>query len=269
MAKHAALTAGPLPTYPMSNIQLYERMNDRSWAAEDLKRAVAAYDIICRNFAGMHRPDGRIFALHLIRTSGILLDDDADPITVLAALLHSAYTHGDWGVGDTIERRRGIVRAAVGENVEHVIFAYGSFRYSSEAIDGLIARVADNGGDAGLSPIERQIVQIRLANELEEALDNALWYCTPDTRQDSLKKLELSAQLAGALGFAALNAALRSTFERYALTVDVGPRPFASVSHHPGSYQLLSPSAVMRKPPLVARVKGRLKRLRADLKSAR
>ena len=52
------------------------------------------------------------------------------------------------------------------------------------------------GHERPLVDVEREVLVIRVANELEEGLDNSLVYCPPGMRDDTLKKLALSAALA-------------------------------------------------------------------------
>jgi hypothetical protein len=63
------------------------------------------------------------------------------------------------------------VRAAVGSDIEDLVFRYTHFEWNARTIPALRARVSS------LSEAEREVLVIRLANELEDHLDCGVLYC--------------------------------------------------------------------------------------------
>ena len=153
-----------------TNLQLYARMLDAGYDAEALSGVRDAYALAALLFAGQLRPEGRPFLCHVVGVAGILAMIDAPLPTVIGGLVHSAYTHGDFGLGrgEVTRAARSRLRAAVGVEIEGLVAAYSNIPWNA-------ASVARYAADVGaLSPEVRQIVAIRLANALEDALDEGL-----------------------------------------------------------------------------------------------
>src|SRR5438067_10245267 len=118
-------------------------------------------------FAGHFRPNHKPFLAHLVGTASILATHGADSTTVAAGLLHSAYSHGEFGDGSrgmTSAKRR-TVRRAVGDPCESLIARYTSFRWQLSEIAALAA-----GADQ-LPALDRTVLFIRLTDVLEDHLE--------------------------------------------------------------------------------------------------
>jgi hypothetical protein len=97
-----------------------------------------------------------------VGTASILAAHGAECSVVCAGLLHSAYTHGDFGdgrdrdVGEVAPARREIVRRVLGEAGEDLVYGYrgwGAARRHGSPPEAV----------TGLSPRERSLFAIRLA----------------------------------------------------------------------------------------------------------
>src|SRR5207244_4190438 len=120
-----------LMSYSQTNIQLYGQLFQADWPDADLRGVQAAYELAMSLFAGHFRPNHKPFLAHLVGTASILATHGADSTSVAAGLLHSAYSHGEFGDGSrgmTSAKRR-TVRRAVGDPCESLIARYTSFRW--------------------------------------------------------------------------------------------------------------------------------------------
>jgi hypothetical protein len=161
-----------LPTFAQTNVQLYNRLRADGRAEPALRTVRAAYELAAELFSGQYRADGRPFLCHLVGTADVLRHFGAPTATVAAGLLHSAYPNGDFGDGRrrSTPSRRARLRAAVGEAVERLVFAYEGVPPNPEAV----ARAA---GAAAPDDSLREVVHIRFADAIEEHGDGALGYC--------------------------------------------------------------------------------------------
>ncbi len=192
--------------YAQTNVQLYEELRARSYAKADVRIVADAYELAARLFAGRFRSTGKSFLAHLVGTASVLARYGAQAPLLAAALLHAAYAQGDFGTGSLgcsgAKRRQ--LRDELGAEVEDLLFRYDSLDIRSLAGEDVGARIAS------LSPVERDALFIRLANELEETLDSSLRYCGEAKRRSVLDTLPLCAEIASAMGEDDLSSELRS-----------------------------------------------------------
>ena len=153
-----------------SNTQLYAQLLAGGWCMKDVGRVRDAYALAARLFAGQLRPDGRPFVCHLVGVASILAMLGAAPDTIIAGLLHSAYTHGDFGLGrgQMTRKARERLRAAAGPQIERLVAVYSRHPWNASTV----ATWVENAGT--LAADERQIIVIRLADVVEDALDHGL-----------------------------------------------------------------------------------------------
>ena len=155
---------------PQTNLQLYALLLEAGRDATVLRGVRDAYALATRLFAGLMRPEGRPFVCHIVGVAGILAMLDASLPTVVGGLLHSAYTHGDFGrgCGEVNRAARDRIRAAVGGEIEGIVSAYAALSWDALSVERYAAEVGAIGAET------RRILAIRLANELEDALDDGL-----------------------------------------------------------------------------------------------
>jgi uronate dehydrogenase len=197
--------------YAQTNLQLYNQLVDRGDSERDLLEVRRAYDFAVELFAGGVRPSGKPLLAHLVGTASILAGLDQTPGTVIAGLLHAAYSHGDFGDvrSGTTPARSGRVRAAVGDEVEERLAAYKALRWDAETIPATLGKLE------GLTAGERELLLIRLANELEDQLDLGLHYSAAD-RYHVLyagAAAKHAVEIARGLGFPRLAGELASAFD--------------------------------------------------------
>jgi hypothetical protein len=201
--------------YAQTNVQLFVQLRSEGYSTEDRARVRAGYEFAMRLFTGLFLPSGKTFIDHLVGTASILAALHAPVEVVTAGLIHAAYPHGDFGGArkGLTELKRKKVREAVGEEVEDYVARYDRFAWRAERIP----RIRDGLGE--LSLIDRRVLLIRLANELEHELDfGALYFARhlnhQKWHQEYLKLYgPIMAETADNLGFPLLSADMAEVFE--------------------------------------------------------
>lgn len=198
-------------SYAQTNIQLFNQLQEAGYEQADLSCVHDAYAFAMRLFTGCFRQSGKTFISHLVGTASILAEFRASASTVAAGLLHSAYSHGEFGTGGRgiSEAKRKQLRLVVGAQAEHLVASYTAFPWDKEAISALYHNLPVPGS------VEREVLMIRLANELEDHLDYAALYSgAAEYRRDVIKSyLFQCIDMAEKLGFPVLASALSRAFD--------------------------------------------------------
>lgn len=192
-----------------TNLQLYGQLLAAGHGMQEVIGIRDAYALAAKLFAGQLRPEGRPFVCHVVGVASLLAMVEAPRATIVAGLLHSAYSHGDFGYGkgQVAGNARSRVRAVVGDEIECVVAAYAHQRWNAAA-------VADWTANPGrIAAQERQIIMIRLADTLEDALDLGLQLSEKQDNPNRNISADSLVHLATALECAALGTALRRALE--------------------------------------------------------
>ncbi len=157
----------PAHSYAQTRVQLLRQLERERYAASDLDLVADAYELAMVLFTGLFQPSRKTLIAHLVGTASILASLHARAELVAAGLMHSAYEHGDFGSGTKgiTASHREQVRGAVGPRAEEYVARYHIFDWKPETIDAIGERIA------GLDPVDREVILMRLANDLEELLD--------------------------------------------------------------------------------------------------
>ena len=153
-------------TYPQFAVQLA----NAGWSSAELTSVRTAFDLAASLFTAAERGSGKPFIDHLVGTaSGVLLGGGSTD-AVVAALLHSVYDQGDFGDGRTgaqaVRRRR--IASVVGAGVEDLVFRYHRLGWGPAVAANAVANVG------GASEPERAVLLMRVANEVDDAVDGGL-----------------------------------------------------------------------------------------------
>jgi len=211
-----------------TNLQLYAQLLGAGVGIDQVACVRDGYALAARLFAGQLRPEGRPFLCHVVGVASILAMSGAPSDTVVAGLLHSAYSHGDFGLGQgqRSSKAREEVARVVGAQVEEVVASYSELRWSAETIAGWISRPEQ------LRANERQIAWIRLADSVEDALDCGLQLSAKPENPHRDVTPQMLVSLSNALGFSPLATSL----ERVLVTQMVDADLSRLRGHHAGSY---------------------------------
>jgi (p)ppGpp synthase/HD superfamily hydrolase len=244
---------------PQTNLQLLNQLRRAGYAADDVERIKAACDFVSGHFAGWFRGSGKPFIAHLVGTAGILVAVRARAPVVTAGLSHAVYQLGELPAGTPgISRAmRARVQRVLGTEAEALVARYAALEWNVRALPALRARLCT------LSPADRDVVLIRLANELDDHLDLAVLYCAnaEDRRRNITAGLRLAVEIAKELGFPELASSLDRTFDA-TLTAQI---PSALRTNHPVSFLEPPPSPWRGRPARLHRIFAGLGRRGARL----
>lgn len=232
---------------PQTNIQLYCRLLADGRSAEDLRQIHDAYNLAAQLFAGQIRPEGRPFTCHLVGVAGILATLGEPSHVICAGLLHSALSQGDFGAGrgQVGNAARRLLERSVDPRTFALVDGYDRLAWSAKNVRAWT--VANSVGDE----ILRKLIVMRLANELEDALDGGLDFSAKGDRHHKLIPPASIVVLAKAMGDARLAAALEAT-----LSSDAATNPFSFLQADRHASVVAAPLSYRRKmlSPIVARL---------------
>jgi (p)ppGpp synthase/HD superfamily hydrolase len=200
--------------YAQTNVQLFNQLRSEGYSKKDRECVRAAYEFGMRLFTGLFLPSGKTFIDHLVGTASILASLHVSVNVVAAGLIHAAYLHGDFGgIRQGISKtKRKQVKDAVGEEVEEYVARYDRTPLNWKTIAALRDILAE------LGPVNRDVLLMRLANELEHELDlGGLYFARGEKEQKGHQRhIErygpVMADLAERLGFRSLSDEMTAVF---------------------------------------------------------
>ena len=245
----------PRIRYSQTNLQLYAQLRETRYLPADIDCIRAAYELALLLFTGRYRGSGKPFLAHLVGTASVLASLHVRAPLVAAGLLHAAYAQGEFGNGwsGVAPEKRQRLQEAVGPEVEELVRQYTLLSWHDRTIPKIHHEIET------LDSQERDVLLIRLANELEDHLDLGVLYCADagQRREYVRASLYLSVDMAQRLGFPELADALSQAFTE-TLSEDVPTtlrrRESSSFLVAPASYWLRWPVRLRR---LLARLKRR------------
>jgi len=142
-----------------TNLQLYEELAERAYSPREIAVVREAYALAMVLFASLYRATGKPFVAHAVGTASVLVAADAPLDLVAAALLHSAYTLGDFGslLRRISPAKRARVRTAIGASAEGLVARYAALTWGAPTVRAALA--------APPSSDERAVLLVRLADE--------------------------------------------------------------------------------------------------------
>jgi (p)ppGpp synthase/HD superfamily hydrolase len=198
-------------TYAQTNVQLFSQLRRDGYSKDELGCIRNAYELAMCLFTGFFLASGRTQIAHVVGTASILGSTHLPAEVVTAGLIHNAYWTGDFGDGrrGISEARRKQVIYAVGKDVEEYVYRFPALRWNSETIPVI------RDGLSALGPIDRDVLLIRLADQLEHYLDLGGFYyhegverCLEFTNHNG----PIMVEMAEKLGFPTLAAELARVF---------------------------------------------------------
>jgi hypothetical protein len=161
-----------------TNLKLYSQLRLARWSTADIEAVGRGYDLAAFLLAGQYRASRKPAVDHFAGVASVAALGGLRPVLVRAAVLHNVYRLGQWGDGfpRVTARRRAEVRAAVGDEAEGVIARYDQFGWSDEVVARTIA-VPPAPDDP-----RRDLILLRLADEIEDRLDGGQRYSQQSTR---------------------------------------------------------------------------------------
>ncbi len=198
--------------YAQTNIQLLNQLHFAGYSEKEISYIRDIYEFGMQLFNNRFRGSGKYFLAHLVGTASILVSLRTSINVIAAGLLHAAYIYGEFGTGVTgiTPEKQERVRYYLGSQTEELIARYTFLKWNRTTIPLIYRRINR------LESVERDVLLIRLANELEDHLDVGVLYCGNfEYRREYIKSsLYLSVDMARQLGFPSLANTLDSSFEK-------------------------------------------------------
>lgn len=219
--------------FAQTNIQLFNQMYDLGYEDQQTAVVTKSYELAMTLFSGQFRGSGKTFIAHLIGTASILASLRSAPAVISAGLLHAAYDSGDFGDGrrGLSPAKRDYVRAAVGAEVEEYLARYAELKWDRQAVRSIYDRLDS------LSSLEKEVVLMRLANEVEDYLDLGILFCGIKKRAQAGfmdRRDTVLCDLAARLGFPEIARLLKDEIEK-AENAN-GQQRFANIGHRDFSF---------------------------------
>ncbi len=226
--------------FAQTNLQLFHQLRNSGYNETDLICIHHGYQLAHRVFTGFFRGSGKPFICHLVGTASILAFVNAPIEIVAAGLLHAVYQFGDFGDGGRgiSPKKQNKVKEAVGETSETYVAQYTALEWQKDNIINIHQNLAQ------LDEIQKKVLLMRLANELEDHLDGGVIYCSNlQKRLDYLNSCgHLMIEMAKELGYPQLARELERVFqETFSLKI-----PTALQNNTPYSYILATSSPLKR-----------------------
>lgn len=216
-----------------TNAQLFNQLIEAGYSERDRAYLFKAYQYATARCVGF-QPCGKPFIMHLIRTASILIDLRVSITVIAAGLLHAVYEFGDFGDGSRgiSTWKRTQLKQHLGQWLDLYVVKYTELRWNDSTITKIHSNLAQ------LELLERDVLLIRLANELEQSLDLEVLY-----RSDYQQKLnqvkfrsKLIVEIAFSLGYPMLSEQLNQSFQAILSVSDLSiysrnSQLFSHVSH--------------------------------------
>lgn len=217
--------------YAQTNIQLFNQLVNDGYATTELTCIRNAYELAMHLFTGRFQASGKMFLAHVVGTASILGSLHLPTAVVAVGLIHNVYMQGDFGdwKNGITDAKRKYIRDAVGKDAEEYAYRFNSLVRGKSQFVRASYDYLEN-----LSPIERNLTLIILADLLEQHLDfGVLYYGNVEERLDFIKNDgHIMIETAEKLGFPTLAANLEAAFKETVLAdIPVELRNTNGLSH--------------------------------------
>jgi GT2 family glycosyltransferase len=157
----------------LTRSDLLDLAQARGYRPREIAMIADAYHLAHVLTAGGYRPCGRPFVNHLVGTASVLVRYDFSVVTVLAGLMHAAYTHSPAHPDgpEAAVTALAILLGGDGSPVERLVRAYAR----RESGFGALA-VEDTDPVSHLPVLEAQTLAIAAANEIDMHLSGEVRY---------------------------------------------------------------------------------------------
>ena len=222
-------------SYAQTIIQLFNQLRSEGYSKRESGFILKTYEFAMRLFSGHFLPSGKPLFDHLVGTASILASLRVPVELVAAGLIHAAYLHGNFGgirkgISEVTRRQ---VRNAVGEKVEEYVVRYERMVWGPETIPALCDALD------GMDVIDREVLLIHLANELEHNLDLGGLYFARDENQQRGRRHYVESYgpmimgMAEKLGFRSLSTGMANVFGNMT-AVEIPIEPGMTDAHDSG-----------------------------------
>jgi hypothetical protein len=186
-----------------TNLQLYRQARAAGYDNDAILILRKDYETACFLYAGGMRRSGKPLLCHVTGAASALIAENQDILLVRGLLNHAAYVLGRFPTGARGMRNdhRTWLRSRVGAEVEQLICDYAAYEFSPDTVERLA-----NGALESLSGRDRDLLVMRLCNEVDDAADFAA-ALQRDPRWRDASYIENLKALCAVLDLAVCNAA--------------------------------------------------------------
>ena len=168
-------------TYP----QLMNQAIGQRYSTLELTQLAKAHNFAVKLADSIYRAQGVPLLNHLIRSSSIIISENGKIHIVIAMLLHAVYTVSFFN-GSCRQRprqsHRKLIRREFGHDVENLVWKYTQVKwYGIEALDEHVRQLDSYSTEM------RNVLLMRLTNEIEGYLDNAMAYTNTERKEKGIK----------------------------------------------------------------------------------
>ena len=178
--------------YAQTNLQLYNQLMQANYSASELGVIRKAYDLAIQLFANTFRANKKPFIAHLVGTASILAEAETGMDTIAAGLLHSVFSHGEFGDGSRgpNRKKRAHIKRVVGSTIEYHVMSYTEKKWTAKSIQ--------EAQESFQLPPEKYRVSltIRLADILEEFVDHGVRFSSKQKLTNSQVEFERTLRAA-------------------------------------------------------------------------
>ena len=147
-----------------TNLELYAQALEADYLPAQRRSLADAYLLALRSVYPLARGSGKPFIAHLVGTASLVLASGCPATWVTGALLHALYQRRVPFEGGLVpEQRRAVVAERFGTVVDDLVLRYTTF----ESVDL-------HSVPAEVDEVDRGVLTLRLADELEDLCGNAL-----------------------------------------------------------------------------------------------
>ena len=174
----------PSHPYAQTNIQLYNQLYSLNINEEKSIQVKKAYDLCIKIFSGRYRANGKPFISHLVGTASIIAEHGGCADDVIAGLLHAIYSQSQLQLNKSGDHylQTQMIENLMGEKINRLLIDYNQLPWDSDSIATIEANCLT------CSSLQKRILLIRLANELEDRLDLGMSYCKKLEKNDAKRE---------------------------------------------------------------------------------
>jgi hypothetical protein len=156
-----------------TNIQLYNQLRRQGREEAGLLHVRRAYEHAVTLYTGCFGADRKPFVAHSVGVASILAHLDLPAEYVAAGVLHNIYGNGNFGDGrhnSATDRRRHVVRQAVGDSIEALVYRFHRRRVRLDPGEGYRQRLDR------LAEVDPLVLLLDLADVVEKHVDGSVLY---------------------------------------------------------------------------------------------
>lgn len=168
-----------------TNLQLFNQMMSSNYSLQEIEFVGCAYELASESFNCRFRGSGKPLLCHLVGVASILVAIRRPVETVVAGLLHASIGDADFGVATARE----VISERCGADSFDLIESYMGLQYSYS--DDQVIELGSKYFD--LEPRIQEVIIIRLANEIEDYIDQAINYYSDDKNKGYMWRLDYVA----------------------------------------------------------------------------